>query len=306
MATHKNASTTCPAPITAPTAAKSFTSPAPVAPSTWPGSIIRQPSANPSSDDATVTRLAPVAASVIPAAAVANEIAFGIRRWRTSTTEAVPAPATTAESTNASPLVIATSSQNFTAAIARHRTLSITSPTIARAATTAIAMSDARSPYSSRSWPSFLRANRRRHATVMTGTLLHISVRSSRGGHISFRSGAGVRRLLPNRASVARLCRSAAISDDSRLRRRNLARDRVEDVRDLGTGERDRRDRSDRDERHEQRVLQKVLPVVLAHERGNVVDNTHHDFSLFLVKPPRRDGEHPTRVTPPESWPRSR
>src|SRR2546427_2471050 len=111
MATHKNASTTCPAPIIAPAAAKSFTSPAPVAPSTWPGSISRQPSANPSSDDATVTPLAPVAASVTPAAAVANEIAFGIRRWMTSTTEAVPAPTITAESTNASPLAITTASQ---------------------------------------------------------------------------------------------------------------------------------------------------------------------------------------------------
>ena len=67
----------CSAPTTAPAAANNFTSPAPVAPSTWPGSISRKPRKNPSSDDASEMPLMPVAASTTPTAAVPSEIAVG-------------------------------------------------------------------------------------------------------------------------------------------------------------------------------------------------------------------------------------
>src|SRR5512141_3142414 len=86
-------------PITAPIAAISLTSPAPVAPIAWPGSISSRPATIPATDAPTEMPLSPDAASAIPRAAIDPVSTFGIRRVRMSTIVAVSAPA--ASATNA-------------------------------------------------------------------------------------------------------------------------------------------------------------------------------------------------------------
>src|SRR5688572_32397485 len=102
MATKRNAVRIRPLPSIVPAAANNFTSPAPVAPNTCPGSIIRKPNASPASADVTVMLLTPIIDNVIPVAAVATQTTFGIRRCRMSMTAAVPSPAHNAPSTTRS------------------------------------------------------------------------------------------------------------------------------------------------------------------------------------------------------------
>src|SRR5688572_18740354 len=99
MATKRNAVRIRPLPSIVPAAANNFTSPAPVAPNTCPGSIIRKPNASPASADVTVMLLTPIIDNVIPVAAVATQTTFGIRRRRMSMTAAVPSPVHNAPST---------------------------------------------------------------------------------------------------------------------------------------------------------------------------------------------------------------
>src|SRR5688500_15059042 len=93
MATKRNAVVIRPLPSNVPAAANNFTSPAPVAPNTCPGSIIRKPNASPASADPTVMPLMPTVESVRPVAAVARQTTFGIFRRRMSMMAAVPSPA---------------------------------------------------------------------------------------------------------------------------------------------------------------------------------------------------------------------
>src|SRR5438552_17496443 len=90
------AATTCVGPSNVPIAANNFTSPAPVAPITWPGSISRRPIAHPASAPATVTPDTCDAASATPSTAVARVSWLGTRRVRTSIAEAAPALSATA------------------------------------------------------------------------------------------------------------------------------------------------------------------------------------------------------------------
>src|SRR6187399_921579 len=78
-------------PSSVPSAANSLTSPAPVAPITWPGSISASPTANPKSAWTIDTVPFPVAASIKPAMAMPSVSGFGIRRVYRSTT-ALDAP----------------------------------------------------------------------------------------------------------------------------------------------------------------------------------------------------------------------
>src|SRR5262249_12432860 len=91
-----------PAPITAPAAAKSFTSPAPVAPMTCPGSMIASPSARPAHDDSTVTPLAPQTAKRTPLTASVPVRTFGTRLVRRWIKARARAPATSVPSTTRS------------------------------------------------------------------------------------------------------------------------------------------------------------------------------------------------------------
>src|SRR4051812_24131494 len=95
-AVNRNAVTTVAGPTTAPTAAISFTSPAPVAPSRWPGIISPSPTANPANEAHNGTPLIPVAASATPTPASAAVSSFGIRRVRMSITVATTSAATRA------------------------------------------------------------------------------------------------------------------------------------------------------------------------------------------------------------------
>src|SRR5215468_3226559 len=65
-------------------------------------------------------------------------------------------------------------------------------------------------------------------------------------------------------------------------RRRELAGDVLEDVRDAGAGRANRTDGDQSDERDEQRVLEQVLAFVLTHERLQVGKKHRH------WKPPPR------------------
>ena len=79
-AVKRKAFNTMTGPTMAPTAAMSFTSPAPVAPSAWPGSIRANPTTIPRAAAASETPLAPVAAIPMPVAAIAAVSRFGMRR----------------------------------------------------------------------------------------------------------------------------------------------------------------------------------------------------------------------------------
>src|SRR2546422_7491221 len=83
-------------PSRVPMAANSFTSPAPVAPTKWPGSISAKPSANPASAAGTLTLVRCVAASARPRAAIPSVNGFGTRRLlRSMSALNPPLPATT-------------------------------------------------------------------------------------------------------------------------------------------------------------------------------------------------------------------
>src|SRR3954454_1437034 len=86
-------------PMSAPSAANSFTSPAPVPPSRWPGSISAAPSASPAAAAPTDSPLTPTAAMPMPVAASVPVNTFGTRRVRRSMAAATLAPATTAANT---------------------------------------------------------------------------------------------------------------------------------------------------------------------------------------------------------------
>src|SRR5579864_1824126 len=85
-AVYRNASSVAPGPSQAPMAAKSLTSPAPVAPITWPGSMTRRPTARPAAARIGVTALQPAHAATKPATVIVAVSALGIRRDRTSVT----------------------------------------------------------------------------------------------------------------------------------------------------------------------------------------------------------------------------
>src|SRR5581483_8456732 len=73
-----------PGPRKVPSAANSFTSPAPVAPTTWPGSMTKNPTSSPAIACGSVTAPIPNAAAARPARAVAPVSTFGMRRVRRS------------------------------------------------------------------------------------------------------------------------------------------------------------------------------------------------------------------------------
>src|SRR6185369_4270252 len=117
------------------------------------------------------------------------------------------------------------------------------------------AMSAARSPYSMRSWPSHRVAN---SATSSNMRFMSPPLRSAYVG--------------------PRLCR-----------RGEFRLNRVEDRVDVRAGQRQRCDRHERDQTHEQRVLDQVLPVVLARKRAYVPCPVHGFLLLGCgtgVRPP--------------------
>src|SRR5262249_38206382 len=94
-AEYRNVRNARPGPRNVPTAAISFTSPAPVAPITWPGSMSSSPVVRPSSACSGVTP-PPPNASPNPAPAIAPVSQFGMRRVRTSVTTAAASPSESA------------------------------------------------------------------------------------------------------------------------------------------------------------------------------------------------------------------
>src|SRR5687767_7603642 len=91
-------------PSRAPAAASSFTSPAPVLPKTWPGSMNASPSRHPRIEAPSPMRPSPAAAMPMPAAVIEAVSRFGIRRVRRSMNAAAPIPRATMASTSASEL----------------------------------------------------------------------------------------------------------------------------------------------------------------------------------------------------------
>src|SRR6185295_16920008 len=79
-------------PSSAPAAASSLTSPAPVAPKMWPGIMNARPSRQPSNAAPRPTRPKPAAASPMPTAASVAVKMLGMRRVRRSITAAAPMP----------------------------------------------------------------------------------------------------------------------------------------------------------------------------------------------------------------------
>src|SRR4029077_1217255 len=99
--------------MNAPAAAKSLTSPAPVAPITCPGSISRRPTASPPSEAPSVRPLMPHAAKITPIVARPIVSGFGTRRVHKSIAAPVPVPATT--------MAIAMRSEGLANAAPEHR-----------------------------------------------------------------------------------------------------------------------------------------------------------------------------------------
>src|SRR5688500_18096614 len=95
-ALNRKALNTSAGPMMAPIAPISLTSPAPVAPSRWPGSINAIPMSNPMTEPQTERPLIPKAANPIPTLAIVAVSTFGIRLVRTSMTVAIRHPAATA------------------------------------------------------------------------------------------------------------------------------------------------------------------------------------------------------------------
>src|SRR5471032_2906031 len=92
-------------PSSVPMAANSFTSPAPVAPITCPGSISRSPHANPASAIGTPSFVTCRNASVMPVSASPTVSGFGTRRLLRSTTAPAPPPAATTETATGSKIL---------------------------------------------------------------------------------------------------------------------------------------------------------------------------------------------------------
>src|SRR5215471_1344705 len=91
-----------PGPSSVPNAAISFTSPAPVAPMTWPGSISTRPSARPAAALDSPTVVGWNAASIRPRTAMPKVITLGTRRSRRSIAAVVLPPTATAPKATAS------------------------------------------------------------------------------------------------------------------------------------------------------------------------------------------------------------
>src|SRR3954469_17890538 len=91
-AVKRNALTTCAGPTIAPTAAMNFTSPAPVAPSAWPGSMSANPRTNPATEAPSEVPLTPAAARPMPRPVMIAVSAFGMRLTLMSITVATSAP----------------------------------------------------------------------------------------------------------------------------------------------------------------------------------------------------------------------
>src|SRR5881394_3507442 len=87
----------CQGPSSVPSAAKSLTSPAPVAPMTCPGSINTRPRARPPSAPGTLTPVTRIAASAMPSAPILKVSAFGTRRVYRSTMVLAAPPASTTQ-----------------------------------------------------------------------------------------------------------------------------------------------------------------------------------------------------------------
>src|SRR5436309_8606149 len=94
-----------PGPSSVPSAAKSLTSPAPVAPITWPASISRVPTAKPPSAPEMPTPVMRVAASAHPSAPIPSVSGFGTRRVCRSTMALVAPPASTAQTVESSDIL---------------------------------------------------------------------------------------------------------------------------------------------------------------------------------------------------------
>src|SRR6188474_25027 len=235
MAVSKNAGTMRSTPTTAPAAANNFTSPAPVEPSTWPGSISRKPRQNPRADELTDTPLAPVAASTTPDAVTPSEMLLGIFRWAASTIAALPSPAQSAISTTVSEVKVANGPPEDVGDLTCERT---------------------------DGGESKDRDQRREHRVLEQVLAVVTLAEDSKRSH----------EFLPGKTGVeVEFGGSAAVADPHRSNEFVLARqlvdDVVEDRVDFHARRGDGRDRNDRDQRHKQCVLEKILSVFIAAER---------------------------------------
>src|SRR5580704_7261786 len=92
-------------PSSVPSAANSFTSPAPVAPITWPGSSSSSPHRPPRSADAIPSVVTWNSASARPVSARPPVSTFGTRRTFKSTAAPAPPPAVTSDTTTGSEIL---------------------------------------------------------------------------------------------------------------------------------------------------------------------------------------------------------
>src|SRR5260221_326002 len=121
MAVNTKARRMCEGPTSVPIAANNFTSPAPIAPKTKPGSINARPTPRPASAAPTEMPLKPVTASARPTDASRAFRTFGTRRVRTSIAAAVSAPATIVASTMKSNDLANAAPENLVNRVAQRR-----------------------------------------------------------------------------------------------------------------------------------------------------------------------------------------
>src|SRR5919201_4446861 len=237
----------CSGPSKVPRAANSFTSPAPVAPTKCPGSISTNPTANPASAPATETPVTCNAANARPSAVIASVSWFGTRRVFKSTSAPTP------------PLVATTATKMASDALSN----GLPEPRVNRVAD----RPDRRERHD---------RDERRQQPVFDQVLALVAAPNQSHNEETH----------PVHGSLSKERGGTEVPPLEVLRRRReLVRDRGEDLLHAAAGRRHRGNRDERDQRDEQRVLEQVLALVVAHERTQTV-HEFHDASSRRV--PRR------------------
>src|SRR5471030_756743 len=227
----------------APSAANSFTSPAPVAPKTWPGSISASPSANPANEAPIVMPLRPNTANATPLAASSTVSGFGTRRVHRSIAAPVPAPAVTVVSTRTSEGLTNAPPEDVVNRVAQR------------------ADADHRED-----------RDQRREQSVFEQVLAVVPLHETadRREYLCHEP-----RLSTTRDGRGRPSSITSRTGTLRRRRRERRRDAAEDRVDVGAGQADRHDGDERDQRDEQRVLEQVLSVFGVRELLETSDAVH-------------------------------
>src|SRR5712671_2877271 len=241
MAEYRNAIAIPRGPSSVPTAASSFTSPAPVLPTICPGNISSSPAPKPSMAPSAPTPSMRAAAIVIPIAATPNVSQFGTRRvFRSTIAATVVLPATAVRTMG---------SDSTRERLPEHRVHDLA---------------------------HFADRKERGHRDEagQEPILDEILALCGDGEHADSQQETA-------HSALALFPHHLLGALGRRDRRREPRVNRVEDVVDRRVGQAQRNDRDERDESDEQRILDEVLRFLVTNERSHLVEQFRHDASPF-------------------------